>query len=253
MGRAFVDTAADSVVPAGLASRGVNIVGLRNRWLVGVGVAVVIVAVGLVLLRYTLASGEHVRSSSPAGEAVPALVAYQDPQDRFSVSYPRGWARWASTDPQVALVVGPPGSEDSMLVRVVSLPTPVNPAQLGDVKAITDKLVQGSNVRMLVQRSVNLNGAAGYYYLYTIGQPGSAGFGVHAHYFLFSGSTMHVLVLQALPDTDFTDLAPTFDRIAHSYRVALAAPPVLPPAAGMTAPGPAAAGAGAATGARPGG
>ena len=56
----------------------------------------------------------------------------------------------------------------------------------------------------------------------TLGEPGSAGFAVHAHYFLFSGSTMHVLVLQALPDTEFTELAPTFDRIAHSYRVPVA-------------------------------
>ncbi|HWR47643.1 MAG TPA: hypothetical protein VN327_08550 [Pseudonocardiaceae bacterium] len=111
---------------------------------------------------------------------------------------------------------------------------PVNPAQLGDVKALTDKLLGGSNVRVLVQRAVRVNGVPGYYYLYTPGEPGSASFGVHAHYFLFSGSTMHVLVLQALPDTDFTDLGPTFDRIARSYRI----PPILPPAAVSTAPGP---------------
>lgn len=70
----------------------------------------------------------------------------------------------------------------------------------------------------------------------TLGEPGSAGFAVHAHYFLFSGSTMHVLVLQALPDTEFTELAPTFDRIARSYRVPVA--PIRPAAVGSTAPAP---------------
>lgn len=100
---------------------------------------------------------------------------------------------------------------------------------MGDIKALTDRLLQGSNVHVVVQRPVQLGGLAGYYYLYTIGEPGSAGFGVHAHYFLFSGSTMHVMVLQALPDTDFTELAPTFDRIARSYRVAV---PAAAPSAG---------------------
>lgn len=218
------------------------------------GVVVVIVALGLaVLLRYSMGGDGHVRAASPAGEVVPALTTYQDPQDRFSVSYPRNWSRLPSADPQVALLAGPAGSADSMLVRVVPLPTPVNQAQLGEVKAITDKLLQGSSVRMLVERPVTLNGSPGYYYLYTIGTPGSADFGVHAHYFLFNGSTMHVLVLQALPDTDFTDLAPTFDRIARSYRVEPAAPLLLPPAAGMTAPGPAAGAGPPATGAGPGG
>jgi hypothetical protein len=171
-------------------------------------------------------------------------VAYQDPQGRFSVSYPQGWSLRTSTDPQVALLAsaGPgSGSGDSMLVRVVSLPAPVDPAQLGEVKALTDRLLQGSNVHVVVARPVQLAGLAGYYYLYTLGQPGSAGFAVHAHYFLFSGSTMHVLVLQALPDTDFTELAPTFDQVAHSYRVPV--PPIPPAAAGTTAP-PAGVGAG---------
>lgn len=47
---------------------------------------------------------------------------------------------------------------------------------------------------------------------------------------------MHVLVLQALPDTEFTELAPTFDRIARSYRVPVA--PIRPAAVGSTAPAP---------------
>ena len=40
---------------------------------------------------------------------------------------------------------------------------------------------------------------------------------MHAHYFLFSGTKMNVLVFQALPD-DFANVAPTFDMIAESFR-----------------------------------
>ncbi|MGB9281864.1 MAG: hypothetical protein WCB57_17570 [Pseudonocardiaceae bacterium] len=50
-----------------------NIVGLRNRWLVGVAVVIVALVVGTVmLLRYPLGGSEQVRSSITAGEAVPA-------------------------------------------------------------------------------------------------------------------------------------------------------------------------------------
>jgi hypothetical protein len=81
----------------------VNIPGLRNRWLVGT-VVVVIVALGVVVLRVTVGGDEPVRALVPTGEQGPGLVSYQDPQGRFGVSYPRSWSRLASADPQVALL-----------------------------------------------------------------------------------------------------------------------------------------------------
>ncbi|HEX6404787.1 MAG TPA: hypothetical protein VF003_16765 [Pseudonocardiaceae bacterium] len=106
-----------------------NIAVVRNRWLVG-AVVVVIAALGVVLLlRFTRSGDRLARVAIPAGEQGPGLVPYQDPQGRFNVAYPRGWSLWSSTDPQVALLAGAgPRSGDSMLVRVVSLPAPVDPA-----------------------------------------------------------------------------------------------------------------------------
>lgn len=194
----------------------------RNPWLLGVAV-VVIVGLGLaVVLGATVVGGES-ESDDPAGTAQqprPEFVQYQDPKGRFALSVPKSWRQVSSSDPQVALLLRTrPGSQDSMLVRIVGLSRPVEPAQLDDAKKVTDRLVQSSDVQIKVQRQIQLAGLPGYYYLYTFGKPGSDRFGIHAHYFLFSGSTMHVLVFQALPDTHFVDLAPVFDRIARSYQV----------------------------------
>lgn len=194
----------------------------RNRWLV-VSAAAVILALGLAaVLGYMLsrppAAGDD--ESRPPEASRADFVRYQDPKGRFAVSYPADWSRVPSSDPQVALLVrAGPESQDSMLVRIVPLAQPVGPDQLAEAKTITDNLVQGSDVEIAVEQRIQLDGVPGFYYLYTFGKPGSGRFGIHAHYFLFSGSTMHVLVFQALPDTHFVDLAPTFDRIARSYEV----------------------------------
>lgn len=202
----------------------------RNRWLVG-SAAVLVVALGMAaVLGYTLAGpapggAEQATESNAAAGNRAEFVQYQDPKGRFTVSYPQSWSRVPSSDPEVAMLArAAPGSQDSMLVRVVSLAQPINPAQLGEAKKLTDELVKASDVKIAVERQITLNGVPGYYYLYTFGKPGSDQFGMHAHYFLFSGSTMHVLVFQALPDTHFVDLAPTFDRIARSYQVQTAPP-----------------------------
>ncbi len=205
----------------------------RSRWLI-LSVAVVIIALGLAaVLGYSLSrppAGET--EQPPPSEANRAdFVQYRDPKGRFAVSYPADWSRVQSSDPQVALLVrAGPESQDSMLVRIVPLAQPVGPDQLAQAKKITDDLVQGSDVEVVVEQQIEMDGVPGYYYLYTFGKPGSDRFGIHAHYFLFNGSTMHVLVFQALPDTHFVDLAPTFDRIARSYQVQPA------PASGTPAP-----------------
>ena len=72
-----------------------------------------------------------------------------------------------------------------------------------------------TTVDVLKEQAITLNGMIGYYYFYTFDDgPVKA---VHAHYFLFSGNKMNILVFQALPD-DFEKMAFTFDRIAESFR-----------------------------------
>jgi len=98
----------------------------------------------------------------------------------------------------------------------VPIQTPATAANLENFKAVTDGLVgSNSTVQVLKQQAVSLNGMLGYYYFYTFTDGGVAA--VHAHYFLFSGNKMNIIVFQALPD-DFEAMAATFDRIAESFR-----------------------------------
>jgi hypothetical protein len=110
-------------------------------------------------------------------------------------------------------------TRDSVLVRVLRLDSPVDPDHLAPTQKLADSLLGTKQVRVLIRRPITLNRTPGFYYLYTFGSPGTAGLGIHAHYFLFpGGKRMDVLVMQALPDTEFGAVAPDFDRIASSYR-----------------------------------
>ncbi|MBW3647946.1 MAG: photosystem II reaction center PsbP family protein [Actinobacteria bacterium] len=191
-----------------------------TRWLLAGG-AVVVAAIGVGLwLTVMVLGGKSPTGLADPADAAPTFVPYRDPQGRFSISYPSGWLREPSSDSQAVLLLRTDReSQNSMLVRIVPLDEPVGPEQLAEARKLTDSLVQASDVNVVVARQITLNGVPGYYYLYTFGEPGSDRFGLHAHYFLFSGSTMHVLVFQALPDTEFVGLAPDFDAIARSYRV----------------------------------
>jgi hypothetical protein len=111
---------------------------------------------------------------------------------------------------------------------VVPIATPATPQNLQNFKAVTDGLVaSNSTVTVLKEQAISLNGMLGYYYFYTF-QDGPVT-AVHAHYFLFSGNKMNIIVFQTLPD-DFEPMAGKFDKIAESFRSDPNVPPtsVLP-------------------------
>ena len=159
---------------------------------------------------------------SASATAEPAFVEYRDPAGRFTLQRPETWQPVESGSPDIALVLlGPDGG--SMLVRILPpLPQPVDPMNIADVKAVTDVVVRGPSVQILQEQPINLSGVQGYYYLYTFQdeqQGGKPLEGVHSHFFLFQGTTVHTLVFQALPSESFSELASTFDRIALSYKL----------------------------------
>ena len=165
------------------------------------------------------ASPDSGASPNPSGGATAetAFVDYRDPDGRFTLQYPETWQPVESTSPDIALLlVGPDGG--SMLVRVLPpLPQPIDPTNIADVKAVTDVVVRGPSVQILQEEPINLSGVQGYYYLYTFQDEQQEG--VHSHFFLFQGTTVHTLVFQALPSESFSALASTFDRIALSYKL----------------------------------
>jgi hypothetical protein len=153
-----------------------------------------------------------------------ALTEFRDERGGFAVSYPTGWLRPTSSDPQVAFVAAekdPAQNQGgSALIRVTALDGPVGKEQLGEARKATDAIVASAKgVELKAEPAeTEQGGLPGLYYLYTFRDPVSGQRGAHSHYFLFRGRTMISVVFQALPQDDFGRLASLFDRIAGSFR-----------------------------------
>lgn len=150
------------------------------------------------------------------------LAEYEDAEDGFSFSYPAEWEFLELTgeDPNVRLVLSA-GGQDSFLVRVEQLDSEVTTdQQLVDINAVTDgAIAEVEGARILQEQQIELGGLPGYYYLYQFTDSETGLEGAHVHYFLFQGSTMYVLVFQALPTENFEPLVPAFDVVTESFRV----------------------------------
>ena len=175
--------------------------------------AVVVLVAGFVFA-FAGNSKDHVPPPAPENTPVP-MTTYKDAATGFTVEYPRAWRKVEVPVAEYRLAVDG-GSNVAFTIRVIPIQVPATAANLENFKAVTDGLV-GSNdtVSILKQQAVSLNGMLGYYYFYTFTDGGVQA--VHAHYFLFSGNKMNVLVFQSLPD-DFQRMASTFDKIAESFR-----------------------------------
>ncbi|MBA3422924.1 MAG: hypothetical protein H0U12_13740 [Thermoleophilaceae bacterium] len=202
---------------------------LSRRWLIAAGLAVGALAVGIGVV-VGGAAGDRVGSgfSPPAPQpppapavpdATPGFVRFLDGRGRFSIDFPRDWKRLATPD---AELLAARGRVASLLVRSVPLRFRVERRDLSKVEALTDEIVaSGSKVKLLAEsRQIELGGLPGYFYFYSFRDPKTRRRGTHSHYFLFQGTTMITIVLQALPDRYFERFVTDFDRIAASFRAA---------------------------------
>lgn len=165
------------------------------------------------------------RSPTPTTSTGGGLVEVHNQPAGFFISYPKDWSRLESADPQVTLVASEHGGEaprgGSILTRVIELPHEVGADHLSEAKKSTDGIVaKNPSVELRAEPTrLDLGGVPGYFYLYTFEDAGTGQRGAHSHYFLFKGARLITIVFQALPDTDFVRLAPTFDQVAASFRV----------------------------------
>jgi hypothetical protein len=175
------------------------------------------------------AADEGVAPAPPASPDAPVpMTTFRDPQTGISVDYPRAWKRVEVPVAEYRLAVDA-GNNVAFTIRVVPIQQVATPQNLANFKAVTDGLVASNpTVKVFKEQAITLNGMLGYYYFYTFEDgPVTA---VHAHYFLFSGQKMNILVFQTLPD-DFEPLAATFDRVAESFR----SDPNVPPTSSVPA------------------
>lgn len=202
---------------------------------------VAIVAAGAVVAG--LGGGGYLlsRGSGSAGSTPVHYVSFHSARDGFTISYPRTWKRVTPTDPSVPLLVSA-GGQDAMSIRVIQLQSAVNTTNISSLKSVTDSILSASpdKLSVLTSKAVSVNGIGGYFYVYTFSVDPTNPTGptvVHAHYFLFQGRKLIILVFQAEPSSDFLHLAATFDKVLSTLTSNPAVlGPVPPPSS--PAPGP---------------
>ena len=146
-----------------------------------------------------------------------AFVTFVDPETGFSMRYPRGWRRSEAPVREMRLVTSD-GRQYSASVRVIRTEVPTTPANLNNIKSVTDGIV-GPGVKMLTHETITLNGLIGFRYIYTFTDADSGLEGAHLHYFLFQGNNMYSIVFEALPTGDFGKIEGVFDQMLASFRV----------------------------------
>ena len=148
------------------------------------------------------------------------IIRFKDEISKVSIAYPATWRKLADrpSEPDRALAVSPGGLD--MLVMRVANPglEPVTREGLPIVRKFTDGLLaEDPRIRQRVApQAVIVGGLPGWRYQYNFGTGDASG--THDHYFLFKDRLMIQLVFQAVPAARFSELAPTFNAIAASFR-----------------------------------
>jgi len=211
---------------AGAASRSVrNLFSTTRRRRVLAIVVAVLVAAGLTTLasgvgQRLLDSGDPPAAAVPGSGLPPGFTEFRSSQAGFALSYPAGWTRLQTADPQVVLLAAQ-GPQVSFLVRVAELDVAIGPQELPAAKQLTDQIVMANeSVELLAEpQPIELAGLPGYFYFYSFQDTGTEQRGAHSHFFVFKGQTLITLVFQTLPAEQFSAAAPTFDQITGSFRV----------------------------------
>lgn len=197
------------------------------------GAVLILSAVALV---YTLVVDDAGNNGSdPSSTPSPdEYQTYVDDHEGFAISYPPDWvqATARNEDPNVKLLITPPGTEHAVSVSTISFDEPVtvsartSPELVAALEAQLDQTIdQIPNITELVQRRrIAVGDVQGWTYIYRF-QVENEPVGVHVKHFLFRGHRLYTLTFQAFPQDRYPDLAPTFDEILASFEFLDAAPP----------------------------
>ena len=194
----------------------------RKRLLLVLGVLIVAAVV------LFLANQEDPPPATDEEESID-MATIEDREGGFSIKLPDNWQFFEQQqqDPQIRMVVGEPGTQNNLRIRISPLAEPVvidntTPDNvLAEFQAQFDKFIDdGENVREVLQRQrVNINGVHGWWYLYSFNDSRGQEEGIHSHFFLMAGDKMYVLVFQVLPTSNYQRYARTFDQIITSFRL----------------------------------
>ncbi|MCL2586030.1 MAG: hypothetical protein FWE35_26650 [Streptosporangiales bacterium] len=195
----------------------------QRIWVIGGVFAVVLLAVAaFVTWKVTQSDNAIVKQVSGTQLAKnpkdPGSMVFTDPATRIRLQFPASWSTKNVGGADVRLLAGP-GGGDLMSVRVVTLDTGSSSAPTpASIRPYLDTIVQEPTVKIIRRDQIVMDGQKGWYYVYTFTDSTTRKEGVHAQYFLIRGSELYSIVFQALPATDFSRLAPVYQKVANSIQ-----------------------------------
>lgn len=215
-GAASDDAAPDDAAPVEAARSSRKLVALLTV------LSLLVVGAGVGGLLWSRSGKKKATPPPPVSTAVtsPTLpdgsfVTFKDSEAGFSIRYPRGWTRSQPPVAEIRLEVSD-GKQFSARVRVTRTQVATTPANLANLKAVTDGIV-GPGVQILKEDPITVNGLIGYRYIYTITDNDSGLTTAHLHYFLFQGHKMNNIIFEAVPSDTFSRIEGVFDQMLGSF------------------------------------
>ncbi|MGI8757894.1 MAG: hypothetical protein ACR2K0_01140 [Acidimicrobiales bacterium] len=146
-------------------------------------------------------------------------VTYRDAETGFTLHHPETWIQTIRPQESQRLVLNA-GGDNGVLVRVQETEQPiVTTEDLEQIRPVTDGIAaSAAGVEVLATDSVTVNDMPGFFYLSRFTNEETGKSGVNAHYFLFQGRKMNIILFQAVPEDEFERLAPEFDKVLASFR-----------------------------------
>lgn len=146
-------------------------------------------------------------------------VTYRDAETGFTLHHPETWVQTIRPQATQRLVLNA-GGDNGMLVRVQEIEQPITTTEdLEQIRPVTDGIAASApGVEVLATDTVSVNEMPGFFYLSRFTNEETGKSGVNAHYFLFQGRKMNIILFQAVPEEEFDRLAPDFDKVLASFR-----------------------------------
>lgn len=193
----------------------------RQRLVKYVTIAILTVATVVVLtVVVDIVRNPPGKSASPSANkspSAPAVATFSDAADHFQLNYPRSWAvqkKNLGAGVKLLTTFSPDGL-DLMEVRVVPIAATVDTTNEADIKSVTDSIISGTNVTVLEQRAITVDGLLGYDYFYSF--PSSGTTLIHSHVFVFPPHEMVSLVFQTT-QADFPDASSNISLVLSSFK-----------------------------------
>lgn len=171
------------------------------------------------------ATGEDELPIDPLTGMPEGYRKYRDEVTGFTLAHPETWVPVARPDANRRLLLNA-GGENSLSVRYNLNDEPFDvEADLDAMLTTTQRIVEGGGAKVVKRQGFNMRGMDGITYLSRFTNPETGRTHVNAHYFLFQGRKMFILLFQAAPlppvepEDEFERMLPHINAILDSFTI----------------------------------